>query len=206
MAKLTPLMVQYFEIKNKYQDCLLFYRLGDFYELFYEDAIVTSQELGLTLTGKNVGQPERAPMCGVPFHSADSYISKLIAKGYKVAICEQMEDPRLAKGLVKREVIRVVTPGTLLDAKALDETKNNYITAVVGGKSGFGLAVCDLSCGDFFATEFVSAGAGNQLLSELGRLNPAELLCNEFFLSLPLFDAVCKRLDLRPTPLWRLDV
>ena len=207
MARLTPLMVQYFEIKNKYKDCLLFYRLGDFYELFYEDAIVVSQELGLTLTGKNVGQPERAPMCGVPFHSSDTYVARLIEKGYKVAICEQMEDPRLAKGLVKREVIRVVTPGTILDAKALDETKNHYITAVVASKGGFGLAVCDVSCGDFFAAEFTSAGAGNKLLSELGRLNPAELLSNDFFLSLPLAEVLSKRLDLRPTPCadWMFD-
>ena len=127
MAKVTPMMEQYFEIKNKYRHCLLFFRLGDFYELFFEDAVIGSRELGLTLTGKDWGQSERAPMCGVPFHSADGYIDKLVQNGYKVAICEQVEDPKEAKGIVKRDVIRVVTPGTVIDNEVLDENKNNYI-------------------------------------------------------------------------------
>ncbi len=127
---MTPMMQQYFEIKNQYKDTLLFYRLGDFYEMFFEDAVIASKELELTLTGRDWGEPQRAPMCGVPFHSSDSYIGKLVEKGYCVAICEQVEDPALAKGLVKREVIRVITPGTVTDAGQLSEQKNNYIAAI----------------------------------------------------------------------------
>ena len=134
MAKLTPMMQQYFEIKQNYQDCILFYRLGDFYEMFYDDAKTASKELEITLTGKDYGQEERAPMCGVPFHSADSYIAKLVEKGYNVAICEQLEDPKASKGIVKRDVIRVITPGTILDKGALDERKNNYIMTIFAGK------------------------------------------------------------------------
>ena len=127
MAGMTPMMQQYLETKKQYADCILFYRLGDFYEMFFEDAKLVSKELELTLTGKDCGMKERAPMCGVPYHAVDGYLSRLVSKGYKVAICEQVEDPKLAKGLVKREVVRIVTPGTNLNAQSLEETKNNYI-------------------------------------------------------------------------------
>ena len=138
MAELTPMMKQYMETKSQYQDCILFYRLGDFYEMFFEDALTASRELEITLTGKECGLKERAPMCGVPFHAVDSYLYRLVQKGYKVAIAEQMEDPKLAKGLVKREVIRVVTPGTTLDATSLDESKNNYLMSIVSLEDHFG--------------------------------------------------------------------
>ena len=128
---LTPMMQQYMETKKQYSDCILFYRLGDFYEMFFDDAITASKELEITLTGKNCGLEERAPMCGVPYHSVDSYLNRLVEKGYKVAICEQVEDPQQAKGIVKREVVRVVTAGTNMNAQALDETKNNYIMCIV---------------------------------------------------------------------------
>ena len=131
MAELTPMMQQYMRTKEEYKDCILFYRLGDFYEMFFDDAKVVSRELELTLTGKNCGLEERAPMCGVPFHAVEGYLSRLVSKGYKVAICEQTEDPAQAKGLVKREVIRVVTPGTNLNVQALDESRNNYIMSIV---------------------------------------------------------------------------
>ena len=127
MAALTPMMAQYMEVKNQYKDCILFYRLGDFYEMFFDDALTASRELEITLTGRDCGQEERAPMCGVPYHACDIYLNKLIEKGYKVAICEQMEDPKLAKGIVKREVIRIVTPGTNMSQAILDETRNNYL-------------------------------------------------------------------------------
>ena len=130
MAELTPMMQQYLETKKEYQDCILFYRLGDFYEMFFDDALVASKELEITLTGKSCRQEERAPMCGVPYHAVDSYLNKLVSKGYKVAICEQMEDPKLTKGIVKREVVRIVTPGTNLDIQALDDRKNNYLLCV----------------------------------------------------------------------------
>ena len=177
--ELTPQMQQYMGIKNEYKDCILFYRLGDFYEMFFEDAKTASKELELTLTGKNCGLEERAPMCGVPFHSSEGYISKLVEKGYKVAICEQMEDPALAKGLVKREVIRVVTPGTNINPQALDETKNNYLMSIYYCDDTFGMASLDVSTGDFFIQEF----EGLQKISdEVYKLNPAEIICNEAFL------------------------
>ena len=131
MAQLTPMMQKYMETKEQYKDCILFYRLGDFYEMFFEDALTASRELEITLTGKDCGLDERAPMCGVPYHAVDGYLNKLVSKGYKVAICEQVEDPKTAEGLVKREVIRVVTPGTNLDTKALDASKNNYLMSIV---------------------------------------------------------------------------
>ena len=130
MAEFSPMMQHYLATKKQYNDCILFYRLGDFYEMFFDDAITVSKELELTLTGKDCGQEERAPMCGVPFHAAETYINRLVSNGHKVAICEQMEDPKLAKGIVKREVIKVVTPGTNLNAQALDETKNNYLFCI----------------------------------------------------------------------------
>ena len=150
---LTPMMQQYMETKKQYSDCILFYRLGDFYEMFFDDAITASKELEITLTGKNCGLEERAPMCGVPYHSVDSYLNRLVEKGYKVAICEQVEDPQQAKGIVKREVVRVVTAGTNMNAQALDETKNNYIMCIVYIADRYGLAVADVSTGDYFVTE-----------------------------------------------------
>ena len=148
---LSPMMAHYMETKKQYPDCILFYRLGDFYEMFFEDAQTASKELEITLTGKECGLEERAPMCGVPFHAVDVYLNKLVQKGYKVAIAEQMEDPKQAKGLVKREVIRVVTPGTITSAQALDETKNNYLMGIVYLDDSFGIATADISTGDFLA-------------------------------------------------------
>ena len=178
MAELTPMMQQYVETKEQYSDCILFYRLGDFYEMFFDDAITASRELEITLTGKNCGLEERAPMCGVPYHSVDSYLSRLVAKGYKVAICEQMEDPATAKGLVKREVVRIVTPGTTVDPQALDETKNNYIMCVAYIGDSYGVSVADVTTGEYFVTEIGDSG---QLFDEITHLMPSELICNEAF-------------------------
>ncbi len=178
MAKLTPMMEQYFEIKNQYKDCILFYRLGDFYEMFYDDALTASKELEITLTGKNCGQEERAPMCGVPFHSCEPYINKLVEKGYRVAICEQVEDPKAAKGIVKRDVIRVVTPGTNTLTQSLDETRNNYIMSVFCEDEQFGIAVCDLSTGEFRTTQVEHQDA---LFDEMNKYQPAEIICNDGF-------------------------
>ena len=178
MAKLTPMMEQYFQIKNKYKDCILFYRLGDFYEMFYEDALTASRELEITLTGKNCGQEEKAPMCGVPYHAVEGYLNRLVAKGYKVAICEQVEDPKTTKGIVKREVVRIVTPGTNLDTQALDETKNNYIMCIVYIADRYGVSVADISTGDYFVTEIPDSA---KLLDEIYRFSPSEIICNEAF-------------------------
>ncbi|MBQ9518549.1 MAG: DNA mismatch repair protein MutS, partial [Firmicutes bacterium] len=177
MAKYTPMMEQYFQIKNKYKYALLFYRLGDFYELFYDDAKIASRELDLVLTGKNVGTEERAPMCGVPYHAADNYIAKLVNSGFKVAVCEQVEDPKLAKGLVKREVIRVITPGTIMDTNALQADKNNYIMSVFGCKAGFGVSACDITTGAYFATEFGTDGF-NKVIDEIAKFSPSEIICS----------------------------
>ena len=147
---MTPMMRQYMELKEKYQDCLLFFRLGDFYEMFFEDAKTASKELDLVLTGRDCGMSERAPMCGVPYHSVDVYINKLIQKGYKVAICEQLEDPALAKGLVERDVIRIITPGTVIEDRMLQEGENNYIAAIFVGEQRIGLSYADVSTGAFF--------------------------------------------------------
>lgn len=166
-------MQEYLKTKSEYEDCILFYRLGDFYEMFFEDAKTASKELELTLTGKSCGAEERAPMCGIPFHAADTYINRLVARGYKVAICEQVEDPKEAKGLVKREVIRVVTPGTNIDQLALEEGSNNYIMSLVYNKGIFGIASCDVSTADFFLTEVDSV---RKLTDELFRFNPAEII------------------------------
>ncbi len=178
MAGLSPMMVHYMETKKQYPDCLLFYRLGDFYEMFFEDAVTTSRELEITLTGKECGLAERAPMCGIPYHAVDSYLYKLVQKGYKVAIAEQMEDPKLAKGLVKREVIRVVTPGTITSSQALDEKKNNYLMGIVYVGDTFGVSVCDITTGDYLVTEV--EGERN-LLDEIHRFCPSEIICNEAF-------------------------
>lgn len=178
MAGLSPMMVHYLETKEQYKDCILFYRLGDFYEMFFDDAITVSRELELTLTGKECGLEERAPMCGVPHHAVEVYLNKLVQKGYKVAIAEQMEDPRLAKGLVKREVVRVVTPGTITSAQALDETKNNYLMGIVYVGEIFGLATADISTGDFFVTEVETE---RDLFDEINKFSPSEIVCNEAF-------------------------
>ena len=175
---MTPMMEQYFEVKNQYKDYLLFYRLGDFYEMFFDDAVVASRELELTLTGRDCGEAERAPMCGVPFHSADVYIGKLIEKGYKVAICEQMEDPALAKGLVKREVIRVITPGTLIESNLLSEQKNNYLCTLAMGEFESGICFADISTAQMYATSFSGAGMAERIRNELGTYAPREVLCN----------------------------
>ena len=181
MAELTPMMQQYLETKKSYQDCILFYRLGDFYEMFFEDAITASKELEITLTGKNCGQEERAPMCGVPYHAVDSYLNKLVSKGYKVAICEQVEDPKLAKGIVKREVIRIVTPGTNLNLQALDDTKNNYLVCVTYFPGKIGMSVADVTTGDYYLTELEDI---RKLQDEINKYAPSELICNEqFFVS-----------------------
>ncbi|MBQ1472316.1 MAG: DNA mismatch repair protein MutS, partial [Lachnospiraceae bacterium] len=178
MGEFTPMMQHYLDTKEQYKDCILFYRLGDFYEMFFDDAKTVSRELELTLTGKACGMEERAPMCGVPFHAVDTYLTRLVAKGYKVAICEQVEDPKEAKGMVKREVVRIVTPGTNLDTGSLDETKNNYLMSVDFSQDTFGIATCDLTTGDFFVTEVDEAA---KFLDEVSRYNPSELLVNDVF-------------------------
>ena len=172
------MMKQYMETKSQYQDCILFYRLGDFYEMFFEDALTASRELEITLTGKNCGQEEKAPMCGVPYHAVEGYLNRLVAKGYKVAICEQVEDPKTTKGIVKREVVRIVTPGTNLDTQALDETKNNYIMCIVYIADRYGVSVADISTGDYFVTEIPDSA---KLLDEIYRFSPSEIICNEAF-------------------------
>ena len=181
MAKYTPMMEQYLEIKKQNQDCILFYRLGDFYEMFFEDAIIASKELEITLTGKNCGQDERAPMCGVPYHACDTYLNQLIEKGYKVGICEQVEDPKSAKGIVKREVVRIVTPGTNISTQNLDETKNNYLMCIYCGDGEYGISFVDITTGDFRTTTIDDAG---KLMDEIFKFTPAEIICNDaFFIS-----------------------
>ena len=175
---MTPMMQQYMETKSQYPDCILFYRLGDFYEMFFDDALTASKELEITLTGKNCGMEERAPMCGVPYHAVDGYLTKLVSKGYKVAICEQVEDPKQAKGIVKRDVVRIVTPGTILDAAAIDESKNNYIMCIVYIADRYGLSVADVTTGDYFVTELPD---GQKLKDEIFKFMPSEIICNESF-------------------------
>ncbi len=176
MAGMTPMMQQYVETKKQYKDCILFYRLGDFYEMFFDDAKLVSKELELTLTGKDCGMEERAPMCGVPYHAVDGYLNKLVSKGYKVAICEQVEDPKLAKGLVKREVIRIVTPGTNLNAQALEESRNNYIMCISHFPNNIGIAIADVTTGDFYMTEVDGL---SKLMDELYKYMPTEIICND---------------------------
>ena len=178
MAEFSPMMQRYLETKEEYKDCILFYRLGDFYEMFFDDAIIASRELELTLTGKDCGQEERAPMCGVPHHAAEIYVSRLISKGYKVAICEQLEDPKQAKGIVKRGVIRVVTPGTLVDSNMLEERKNNYIMSIYKTGIYFGISICDISTGEFYSAEIKDNNNFPMLLDEIARYTPSELVIN----------------------------
>lgn len=194
MAELTPMMKQYMETKSQYQDCILFYRLGDFYEMFFDDALTASRELEITLTGKNCGQEERAPMCGVPYHAVEGYLNRLVSKGYKVAICEQVEDPKTAKGIVKRDVVRIVTPGTNLDTQALDETRNNYIMCIVYIADRYGVSVADISTGDYFVTEIPDSA---KLMDEIYRFSPSEIICNEaFYMSGMDLDSMKERLGI----------
>lgn len=181
MSKLSPMMQQYLNIKAAHKDHVLFFRLGDFYEMFFDDAVNISKELELTLTGKDCGLPERAPMCGIPYHSAETYIKRLIDKGYKVAICEQTEDPSLAKGLVKRDVIRVITPGTLIEGDMLEDSRNNYIASIYIKGKAFAACFADISTGEVYLTEQISTNLSNDVLNELSKFMPAEILCNDAF-------------------------
>ena len=192
MAKLTPMMQQYMEIKERYKDCILFFRLGDFYEMFFSDAELASRELEITLTGRDCGMEERAPMCGVPYHAAHTYISRLIAKGYKVAICDQMEDPATAKGIVKRDVSRVITPGTVIDPTMLEEKKNNYLMAIYCQQIYFGIAVVDVSTGEFFSTQITWGSSMGKLVDEISRYKPSEIIVNEGLTTRPEYKAYFK--------------
>ena len=196
MAEYSPMMQHYLNTKKQYSDCVLFYRLGDFYEMFYEDAEIVSRELELTLTGKDCGQEKRAPMSGIPYHAAEGYIAKLIEKGYKVAICEQVEDPKTAKGMVKREVVRVVTPGTVIESNLLEEKKNNYIMAIYKSGIYFGLCVCDVSTGEFLATQIMEHNNFERLLDEIARYSPAEIIVSDLmFNSKTEIDKIKERFD-----------
>jgi len=178
LNQITPLMKQYLDIKNQYPDCVILYRVGDFYEMFFDDAIKVSKVLELTLTGKDCGLDERAPMCGIPHHASDAYIPRLVAKGFKVAICEQMEDPATAKGLVKRDVIRVITPGTVVESNMLDEKKNNYVASIYRTGISYGLAYADVSTGEFYTTEINTGNNFSKLLNEISKIMPAEIVVN----------------------------
>ena len=177
--KCSPMMQKYLETKEKYPDTILFYRLGDFYEMFFDDAILVSRELEITLTGKDCGLEKRAPMAGVPFHAAENYIAKLVAKGYKVAICEQLEDPKTTKGMVKRGVIKVVTPGTVVESNMLEERKNNYIMSIYKVGIYFGIAISDISTGEFYASKIRETNNFALLLDEISRFTPSEIIVNE---------------------------
>ncbi|MFT4144315.1 MAG: DNA mismatch repair protein MutS [Mobilitalea sp.] len=178
MTQLTPMMQQYMQIKEQYKDCILFYRLGDFYEMFFEDAITCSKELEIVLTGKSIGQEERAPMCGVPYHAVEGYLSKLVSRGYRVAICEQVEDPKATKGIVKREVVRIVTPGTNLNTQVLDESKNNYLMAIVHTTNAYGISTVDVTTGDYYVTE---VDTERKLMDEIYKWSPSEIISNDTF-------------------------
>lgn len=194
-TKLSPMMVQYFQIKAQYDDAILFFRLGDFYEMFFEDAKIASQELDLVLTGRDCGQDERAPMCGVPFHSADSYIAKLVSRGYKVAICEQMEDPATVKGLVKRDVIRIITPGTVIESNMLDDGSNNYLCSVFTGEKDMGICFADVSTGEFHITVLDGDDVENKLLNQLSTYAPKELIINAKSLDCNQLENFAKKLN-----------
>ena len=198
MAEMTPMMQQYLQIKEQNKDCILFFRLGDFYEMFFDDAKIASKELELTLTGRDCGQKERAPMCGVPFHSYESYVARLVARGYKVAICEQTEDPAAAKGLVKRDIIRILTPGTVIEGSMLDESKNNYLAVLYASENGaeYGLCFCDCSTGDVHLTQLSGEDLPLRVSNELGRFSPSEILINRTAASCkPLQEFVDRRLN-----------
>lgn len=193
--KLSPMMLQYFEIKKEYADTILFFRLGDFYEMFFEDAKIASQELDLVLTGRDCGQEERAPMCGVPFHSADNYIAKLVSRGYKVAICEQMEDPALVKGLVKRDVIRVITPGTVIEGNMLEDGANNYLCCVFYSEKDMGVCFADVSTGEFHITALDGKDLETKLLNQLSTYSPKEIIINSKCFDLSYVEAFAKRIE-----------
>ncbi|MCR4614982.1 MAG: DNA mismatch repair protein MutS [Clostridiales bacterium] len=196
MAEFTPMMRQYFEIKEQYKDTILMYRLGDFYEMFFEDAEIASRELELVLTGRNCGQEERAPMCGVPFHSADSYIAKLVSRGYKVAICEQTEDPELAKGLVQRDVIRVITPGTVIESNMLDESKNNFLCCMTCDGSSAGICFADISTGTVSLTQLGDPDIDGKIINELAKFSPSEILYNDGITGrVKIRDFISQRMD-----------
>ncbi|HBB28399.1 MAG TPA: DNA mismatch repair protein MutS, partial [Clostridiales bacterium] len=181
MGKLTPMMQQYLNLKENYKDCIVLYRLGDFYEMFFDDAIVASKVLEIALTGRDCGLEERAPMCGVPHHAIDNYIPKLIENGLKVAICEQMEDPATAKGIVKRDVVRVITPGTIIDQNMLDDKANNYLCSLYLTNSGFGMSYVDVSTGDLLVTEYESYNNNvlkDAMVGEIIKINPSEIIAN----------------------------
>ncbi|HIU28728.1 MAG TPA: DNA mismatch repair protein MutS, partial [Candidatus Egerieisoma faecipullorum] len=179
MAELTPMMKQFLEIKERCKDCILFFRLGDFYEMFFEDAEIASRELELVLTGKDCGLAERAPMCGVPYHAALSYIGRLVSKGYKVAVCEQLEDPALAKGIVKRDIVRIYTPGTVTDEQMLSQKSNNYLAAVYEFRSMYGLAAADITTGELYLTSLTVGSTYNHLANEIARFAPSEIIVNK---------------------------
>lgn len=181
MEELTPMMQQYMEIKSKYNNCILFFRLGDFYEMFFEDAEIASKQLEITLTGRDCGLGRRAPMCGVPYHAVDSYIARLINKGYKVAVCEQMEDPSIAKGIVKRDIVRVITPGTVIDSKFLDDKKNNYVMSIYKSGYIYGISVADVSTGMFSCTQILWGNTHSKLIDEIAKYTPAEIIVNGEF-------------------------
>ena len=181
-SKCSPMMQKYLETKENYKDCVLFYRLGDFYEMFFDDAIEVSKELELTLTGKDCGLDERAPMCGIPYHAAENYIARLVGKGYKVAICEQLEDPKTTKGIVKRGVIKIVTPGTVVESNMLEERKNNFIMSIYKSGLYFGVSASDISTGEFYATEIKETNNFSLLLDEISRFNPAEIVINKMMM------------------------
>jgi len=191
VTKLTPMMQQYVKTKEQYKDCILFYRLGDFYEMFFEDAVISSRELEITLTGKDCGLEERAPMAGVPFHAAEGYIARLIEKGYKVAICEQLEDPKETKGIVKRDVVRIVTPGTVIESNMLEEKKNNYIMSIYKNGVYFGMSVCDMTTGDFYSTQIKENNNFEKLLDEIAKFSPAEVVVNDLLFNT---NEECKRI------------
>lgn len=194
-TKLSPMMVQYFQIKAQYNDAILFFRLGDFYEMFFEDAKIASQELDLVLTGRDCGQEERAPMCGVPFHSADSYIAKLVSRGYKVAICEQMEDPATVKGLVKRDVIRIITPGTVIESNMLEDGVNNYLCSIFTGERDMGICFADVSTGEFHITVLTGDDVENKLINQLSTYAPKEIIINAQTLDYNQLENFAKRLN-----------
>lgn len=194
MSEISPMMSHYLQTKEEYSDCILFYRLGDFYEMFFDDAVTVSRELELTLTGKNCGMEERAPMCGVPFHSAGVYIARLVERGYKVAICEQVEDPKSAKGIVKREVTRIITPGTVLDETMLDEKKNNYLCVINLSKDEACLSFCDVSVGEIYLTKVSDISS---VINELARYSPSEILLNSEA-EKELFQMIDKRMHIKP--------
>ena len=201
-GKLTPMLQQYLLTKEAYKDCILLYRLGDFYEMFFEDAITASRELEIVLTGRDCGLEERAPMCGVPYHSVDGYIKKLIEKGYKVAICEQLTDPALSKGLVERDVVRVITPGTVIEDSMIERERNTFILSLYAQGGRLGLAWCDVSTGEFFTDEVTTDDIGTALQAQIARIDPAEIITDDstYLLGTTVFGA-CNRL-VTPVGAW----